>query len=159
MRPDGHPDWLVVKRKPAVVIVPRTREGKFLLIEQERIPVQTLLLEFPAGQIDSPNAGADDAESAAHRELLEETGHQTSAPLSVLGKFFSSPGFTNETQTIFLANEVEPSAHKFQPRPEEAIAGLREVSPAELRSLVACGGMRDANSLVAFALLSARGIL
>ncbi|MDQ3546739.1 MAG: hypothetical protein M3429_09550, partial [Verrucomicrobiota bacterium] len=32
--------WSVVHRKPAVVIAPLTREGKFVLIREERIPIR-----------------------------------------------------------------------------------------------------------------------
>ena len=37
--PEPHP-WSVVHRKPAVVIAPLTREGRFVLIREERIPVR-----------------------------------------------------------------------------------------------------------------------
>src|ERR1043166_5357997 len=44
--------WTVVHRKSAVVVVPMTAAGEFLLVRQERVPIRTSIWEFPAGQID-----------------------------------------------------------------------------------------------------------
>src|SRR3954447_20148274 len=52
--------WTVTHRKGAVVVAPRTAEGEFLLVRQERVPIRATIWEFPAGQIDE-NAEADEA--------------------------------------------------------------------------------------------------
>src|SRR5436190_179387 len=44
--------WTVTHRKGAAVVVPETRDGKYLLIRQERVPIRATIWEFPAGQID-----------------------------------------------------------------------------------------------------------
>ena len=44
--------WSIIHRKPAVVIAPLTREGKFVLIREERIPIRAAIWSMPAGQID-----------------------------------------------------------------------------------------------------------
>jgi ADP-ribose pyrophosphatase len=160
LRPHGRP-WLVVERKPAVVIVPRTPEGEFVLVRQERPAVRELLHEFPAGQIDLEASEAEE-ETTARRELREETGFICPGPLFRLGSFFSSPGFTNERETIFLAEGVVVADEVPLGDPagcDEAIAGLAFLSPESLTRWVAEGRIRDANSLVAFALLKAREIL
>src|SRR5262249_20663787 len=47
----GHPDpraWTIVHRKPAVVVAPMTRDGKIILIRQERIPIGQAIWEMPS---------------------------------------------------------------------------------------------------------------
>src|SRR5919201_6805555 len=45
--------WTIVHRKPAVIIAPMTRDGKIVLIHQERIPIGAVIWEMPSGQIDT----------------------------------------------------------------------------------------------------------
>src|SRR5437868_5276351 len=58
-----------------VGIVAVTDDGKLILVEQFRPPVNTAVIELPAG-LAGDVAGADDEPlaAAARRELLEETG-------------------------------------------------------------------------------------
>src|SRR5881409_2024890 len=61
--------WTIVHRKAAVVVAPMTRDGKIILIRQERIPIRQAIWEMPSGQID-PVAGGDDP---GHRgETIEQ---------------------------------------------------------------------------------------
>lgn len=160
LRPKGRP-WVIVHRKPAVVIIPRTPEGRFLLIRQERPPVQAMICEFPAGQVEGV-VGEEDLEAAARRELREETGMICPGPLQKLGSFFSSPGFTDEQQTIFLAEGVEvadPVALGDPSGADEAIDGVILLTGKELIEWVRAGLVRDGNTLAGFAQLMANGKL
>ena len=57
----------------AVVIVPITVDGKFLMIIESRPNTkESIALEFPAGMVDKD----EDFVVAAKRELLEETGYE-----------------------------------------------------------------------------------
>jgi len=154
--------WTVVRRKSAAIIAPRTADGSFILVRQERIPLRTALWEFPAGQIDE-SGPADPASirATALRELTEETGYRLSAgaDLIPLGHFFTSPGFTDEHGYLFLAGRVEPDPAGHAPDHGEAILEVRAFTPAELRNRIAAGEIRDANTLAAFARLCARGLL
>lgn len=56
----------------AVVIIPITLDGKFVMIIESRPnTLGTVALEFPAGMVDK----GENFETAAKRELLEETGY------------------------------------------------------------------------------------
>lgn len=56
----------------AVVIIPITLDGNFVMIIESRPnTLGTVALEFPAGMVDK----GEDFETAAKRELLEETGY------------------------------------------------------------------------------------
>ena len=107
--------WTIVHRKPAVVIAPMTREGKLVLIRQERIPIRAAIWEMPAGQIDEAAPDAAAIKAVALRELREETGYQLAkdGEMIALGDYFSSPGFTDERGYFFLARPVEavPNGH------------------------------------------------
>lgn len=152
--------WTTVHRKSAVVIAAVTREGKFLLVRQERIPIRLAIWEMPAGQIDEEQAGREKIEATALRELFEETGYELAeeGEMIALGDFFASPGFTDERQFLFLARPVVRAAGKTG-HAEELITDCRAFSTEELRRMIAEDEIRDANTLGIFARLAARGLL
>ncbi len=152
--------WSVVHRKPAVVIAPLTRDKKFVLIREERIPIRAAIWSFPAGQIDEtlePDEAA--IREVAQRELREETGYElvAGAEMVSLGHFFSSPGFTDELCYFFLARPVQASAGGAQHESSEAILDCREFGADVLRQMIAEGQIRDSNTLSLWARLVARG--
>ena len=160
-RQDKPARWTVVHRKAAVVVAPVTPEGKFLLVQQERIPVRALLWEFPAGQVDEEDS-SDDAilRATARRELLEETGYELAAGVELveLGYFFTSQGFTDEHNHLFLARGVVPAKAGPSRDEDEGITGCREFGKDEFRRMVADGTINNANTLSLYARLCARGL-
>ncbi len=102
-------DWEFVTRntkKPAVGIVAVTNDGKVVLVEQHRPPVGRRVVELPAG-LSGDIAGAEDEAllEAAKRELLEETGY-VAAKWAELGNGYTSPGLTDESVVLFLAQRL-----------------------------------------------------
>jgi ADP-ribose pyrophosphatase len=154
--------WTIVHRKPAIVIAPMTRDGKILLIRQERVPIRAAIWEFPAGQIDeSHEPKQHEIEAAALRELREEANHELAADgeLISLGYYFSSPGFTDEHGYFFLARPVEPCAGPHRPHDSESILDCRSFSVGDLSRMIAENEIRDANTLSICARMAARGFL
>lgn len=160
-------EWTVVNRKAAVVIAPMTRDGKIILLRQERIPIRQAIWEMPSGQIDSVATGADASHAAekieqvALRELREETGLELceDGRLTALGHYFSSPGFTNERGYFFLARPVRPCKEGPHRDEGESILDCREFSVEEIRRMIAENDIRDANTLGIFATLAARSLI
>ncbi len=150
--------WYVARRPQAVVIAPRTPEGNFLMIRQERVSIRREIWEFPAGQVDDVH-DVGCLLRTAHRELAEEAGVETYRPLVPLGCFFSSPGFTSEQCHLFLAEEVQPRPGGSTPEATEAIFECREFSTPELCRMVSSGEIVDANTLAIFARLVACGTI
>jgi 8-oxo-dGTP pyrophosphatase MutT (NUDIX family) len=155
-------DWTVVRRKQAVVMAPMTKEGKFVLIHQARIPVRKFLWEFPAGQIDgSLQPAMPLIRETALRELTEETGYSLlpEGELTYLGHYYSSQGYSDETPHLFLARPVQATGFGHQPEESESILESREFSFSELRSMIAESVIQDANTLALFARLCANGFI
>jgi ADP-ribose pyrophosphatase len=163
--------WTIVHRKAAVIVAPMTRDGKLVLIRQERIPIRDCIWEMPAGQIDTPaprqrsacNPETEHAEieKVALRELREETGYELTqdGELISLGHYFSSPGFTDEFGYLFLARPVEHSAQGDKPEESESILDCRAFNIEEIRTMIAQNQIRDANTLGICARLAARGFI
>lgn len=156
-RPDGV-EWTVARRSTAAVVAPRTPEGRYILIRQERIAVHRDLWEFPAGQVDVEASEAAIRETAA-RELGEEAGVHSTGEMISLGYYFSSPGFTDECAHLFLATEVIPRESGVAHDEHEAILEIRAFSADELREMIAANRIVDANTLAMYARLTARGLL
>ena len=90
------PDW--------VTVVPRVRkEGKdyFVMVRQYRHGAMQVTTEFPAGTVEP----GEEAEDAAYRELLEETGYKAGR-LTYLGSVNPNPAFLTNTFTAYLADEL-----------------------------------------------------
>jgi ADP-ribose pyrophosphatase len=154
--------WTIVHRKKAVVIAPMTKEGKIILIRQERVPIRTAIWEVPAGQIDDVKTqDLATIEEVARRELREETGFELAGEgeLISLGDYFTSPGFTDERGYFFLARPVQPSAGGHSRDESESILDCRAFSAQELLRMIGDNEIRDANTLGIFARLVARGLL
>ena len=74
-----------------------------VLIEQLRVPAGARCIELPAGLAgDEPGTEDEPFETAARRELLEETGYEAGR-LEHLYEGVVSAGLTNESMTWFLA--------------------------------------------------------
>jgi ADP-ribose pyrophosphatase len=93
--------------RPAVGVVAITVSGEVLLVEQHRPPVGMKVFELPAG-LSGDIAGKEDEAlvEAAKRELLEETGYVASHWTELLNGY-SSPGLTDESITLFLAEGLQ----------------------------------------------------
>lgn len=106
--PDGHSSlYEFVLHRPAVAVVPVVDKNKILLIKQFRPVVNESVWELPAGIIDKNETPV----KAAGRELEEETGLKPKKMIK-LGRFYSSPGFTDELTTLFLASEFIKTRQK-----------------------------------------------
>ena len=153
--------WTIVHRKPAVVVAPMTRDGKIILIHQERIPIEQAIWEMPSGQIDDHNADPENIKDVALRELKEEAGYELAphGELISLGHFFSSPGFTDERGYFFLARPVQPCAKGPEREEGESILDCRGFNSEEIRRMIADNEIRDANTLGICARLAARRLL
>ncbi|HXX53185.1 MAG TPA: NUDIX hydrolase [Thermodesulfovibrionales bacterium] len=93
--------WESVERRNCdgiVAVVPFTDEGEVIFIRQFRPPVNSYVIEFPAGL----NDRGESTEEAARRELMEETGYEAKE-MAFLARGPLSSGSSGEILTVYLA--------------------------------------------------------
>jgi ADP-ribose pyrophosphatase len=114
-------------------------EPRILLERQYRHAAQSMMWELPAGRIDDGETSL----TAAKRELLEETGYTARQWKRIL-HFYVSPGFLDETMTIYLARGLQAGAA--QPEADERIA-IRFFDLPEAKRMAMNGRIRDAKTI------------
>ncbi len=101
--PDGKEGEFVIKDEgETVAILALTGDGNVLLTEQFRPGPERVLHELPGGFVDQDES----PETAAARELLEETGY--TGELIYAGKNFVC-GYSNRVKHAFLAVDCRPT--------------------------------------------------
>lgn len=96
------------KATGVVAVIALHDDGRIVLVEQHRPPVNHRVVELPAGLAGDMDASEPLLE-AAKRELEEETGY-TAQQWKRLSTASSSPGLTDEAITFFLAQGLTKSA-------------------------------------------------
>ena len=88
----------------SAVVILAEHEGKVILVDQPRVPLDERCLELPAGLVGDTDPNAT-VETTAIKELEEETGF-TADRVERLGEFYSSPGMLAEGFTLVRAHGV-----------------------------------------------------
>ena len=102
---DGRWEYVERTGRVTAVVILAEYEGKFVLVEQPRVPTKRRCLELPAGLIG--DVGEDDnVEVAARRELEEETGFFAER-IELIGEFYSAPGILAESFTLVRATGLK----------------------------------------------------
>lgn len=97
--PDGKTATREYIRHPgAVVILPVFDDGRVLLERQFRYPLDRVMIELPAGKIDS----GEDTLRCAQRELQEETGY-TASNWQFVCTIHNAIAYSDEHLEIFIA--------------------------------------------------------
>jgi ADP-ribose pyrophosphatase len=103
--------------KESVMVVAVTGDLGIVLVEEFRPAVDAPVLCLPAGLVG--DEGPEDPETAARRELTEETGWEASS-LEPLGRGPGSAGMSSEIVNFFLARGVRLAGEQ-GPREKEEI--------------------------------------
>jgi len=146
----------VVHHRGAVAIVAiefdsTSGNPEVVLLRQYRTPVETEVLEIPAGTRD---VAGEDPSGTARREPIEEAGLDCELP-EHLGTFYNSPGFCDESTDIYLATGL--SAVERQPDgAEEEEMTIERVALSDAIAMIDSGEIRDAKTIVGLTLASRR---
>ena len=99
--------WEYVSRTRGIhaAVILAVDDRHVLLVEQFRVPLGCRCLELPAGLV-GDDAEGEEAETAAIRELEEETGWRATQ-MTDLGRYWSSPGMVSESFTLLRAEGLE----------------------------------------------------
>lgn len=131
----------IVEHPGAVAILPITEDGKLVLIRQFRKACEEILWEIPAGKLEKAEAPLD----CARRELKEETGY-TAQHWTLLGRFYTSPGFCNELIYIYLANNLIPGETHLD---EDENLEQYSLAPQQIDQLLETGQIKDMKTITA----------
>jgi ADP-ribose pyrophosphatase len=132
----------IVRHSGSVVVlaVDESRDARRVLLERQyRYAARDYLWELPAGRIDPGETPL----AAGKRELLEETGYRARVWKRAL-HFYSSPGFLDETMTIFFARQLTSGVA--QPEEDEAIE-CQLIPLSQVVDMVFSGRIRDGKTI------------
>lgn len=108
-------DFYIINSHDWVNIIAITNENDVLLIEQFRHGTADITIEIPGGLIDPSDPTI---ESAAARELLEETGFKATS-LEYLGYVYPNPALQGNRCHTCLATDIEYSGQQHLDANEE----------------------------------------
>ena len=141
--PDGKPaERELIRHIGAVCVIPVTDDGLVVMERQYRYPVDEVILEIPAGKLDTKD---EDHEEAARRELEEETGYHAKE-LIPLGKFYPACAYSDETIWMYLAKGLEKGNRHLD---EDEFLDVELIPLQDLVKQVLAGEIPDAKTQIA----------
>jgi ADP-ribose pyrophosphatase len=147
--PDGRRASFEIVRHPGgAAALPLLADGQVVLIRQLRPSVGGMILEIPAGKLDSGEL----PEACILRELQEEVGYRAQR-LEKLGEMLTAVGFCDERIHLFLALDLMPVEQALEP--DEYIEIVRLPLEKAL-DLVTSGSIPDGKTQLALLLYAQR---
>ena len=134
----------IVQHGPAVCLVIKRDNGKFVFIKQFRKAMERVIFEVCAGNCDA----GEPAIESAKRELTEETGF-VADKICEIGTIYPCVGYCTERIDVFYAEVSEQGETDFDP--DEDIETV-EVTLAEMDELIRNGKIDDGKTLAAWTL-------
>lgn len=128
-----------VRHPGAVVVIAQLEDGHLVLERQFRYPVQSVMIEFPAGKLDA----GEDPLACAKRELLEETGY-TARHWARAGVMHPVISYSTEFIDIWFARDLTAGDRQLD---AGEFLDVFTASPAELMQWCRDGRVTDAKTL------------
>ncbi len=138
---DGRTATREIVRHPGAAAVIALLDGKLLVVDQYRKPLEKTQIEIPAGKLD----GNEDPMEAAARELEEETGYRTDS-LKLVSAFYTSPGFADEKLYLYFTDQLKPG--RVNPDEDEDLV-IKAITLDEAEAYMAEGRISDAKTIMA----------
>jgi len=140
----GDRDFFVLEAPNWVNIIPLTHKNEVVMVRQYRHGIADFTLEIPGGMMDP---GDRDPMSAARREMLEETGYDSSHIVEI-GRVHPNPAIQPNHCYLFAASGARRVQKQQLDTNEEAEVVL--VPIAKIKRMIASGRIRHALVIVAF---------
>ncbi|MEM7271492.1 MAG: NUDIX hydrolase [Actinomycetota bacterium] len=145
-KPDGTTvEHEVIHGPNAAGMVIHHPDKGFLMIWRHRFMPDSWGWEIPGGMVDD----GEDAEAAARRECLEETGWEALGPARHLSRHHPSCGLVRQTFDLYLATDA---VHRGDPSDANEAAAVSWRTEDEVRQDLANGGISDGFTQLAMAL-------
>ncbi len=139
-------EYYYIQTPGSSMVVPILDDGRLLLVRQYRYLEEKFSIEFPCGGMNENETPSD----AASRELLEETGFESSGLIKI-GSFAPCNGMVKEMTHVFLANELTEVAKPQSTEDEVTEVLMRRVD--EFENMIKQGEIWDGQVLAAWALV------
>ena len=123
-----------------VMVIALMDDGRVVLLRQYRHPMQSVMIEFPAGKLDP----AEDGLACAQRELREETGY-TAREWAFAGQLAPTIAYSDERIAVWFARGLSLGERHldegefldvFAAAPEEVMAWCRDGTIIDGKTLV-----------------------
>jgi len=134
-----------IEHPGCVVIIPKLRSGRYLMVKQYRYAARGWIWEFAAGGIEK----GETIQRAARRELAEEAGY-AARQLKKLISFYPTPGISEEKMHLFLASDLKPA---YAEKDEDEEFELEEFSLNQIGRMIKSGEIQDAKTIIGYFLL------
>ena len=139
--PNGKVSQREIVTHPGAVAIMVIQNDRLLVVSQYRKALDKIQMEIPAGKLES----AEQLETAAKRELEEETGYRA-AHLQHVCSFYTSPGFANEILHLYFTDTIEQGNLQLD---EDEFIESAFISFDEAQLYVANGLISDAKTMLA----------
>jgi len=139
-------DYSVAKLPDGIIIVATDVDDNLIIFDEYKYAVDEMILTLPAGGID----GDETPIQAAARELLEETGYE-STELEQLAELYVYPSKIQHTNYIIRAKNAK-LIKDIQHEPSEAIGNTKLIPVSDLRGLRQAGKFNTTPLITAIAL-------
>lgn len=139
--PNGETAKREIVKHPGAVAVLAIHEGRMIVVEQYRKPLERSLVEIPAGKLEP----GEDPLEAAKRELEEETGFRCDT-LKPIFSFYTSPGFADEILHVYFAEQLVPGEVRLD---EDEFLDIEFLTLEAAQQYIADGRIRDAKTVAA----------
>ncbi len=158
--PDGqvHGPFYSYSRRDYVVVVALDEESSCICVRQFRQGIRQVTTEFPAGGIERKDGKefganreemAEDALEAAKRELLEETGYESSEWLHLL-TIPANATIADNYAHLYLAKNCSKVSE--QSLDELEFVEIVKLSPAKIEEMIGTGEFQQAMHILAWLL-------
>lgn len=131
-----------IRHVGAVCVVAVTDDERVVVERQYRYPMDEVILEIPAGKLDSKS---EDPLIAARRELMEETG-VTAENMEYMGKYYPTCGYSDEVIHMYLATGLTFGERRLD---EDEFLNVELMPLCELVSMIMDGKVPDGKTQAA----------
>ena len=140
--PDGKvEEYVACIHKGASAVIPVLPDGRILMVHQYRYPLGRETIEIPAGGRDSTE---EPFETAARRELEEETGYTTDSKLEHLITIATAIADCDEIIEVYVARDLRKTSQHLDP---DEFIDVEAFEIKDLMDMIYTGKIQDSKTI------------
>ena len=140
--PDGKvEEYVACIHKGASAVIPVLPDGRILMVHQYRYPLGRETIEIPAGGRDSTE---EPFETAARRELEEETGYTTDSNLEHLITIATAIAYCDEIIEVYVARDLRKTSQHLDP---DEFIDVEAFEVKDLMDMIYTGKIQDSKTI------------